>query len=50
MNIGWAAILPVVLFIIVLVSVLIYFISKNNEPNSHKTIDPKPSIKKEESQ
>ncbi|WP_397539713.1 hypothetical protein [Rummeliibacillus pycnus] len=55
MSIAWTAIIPVVILTVVLASVLIYFVAKNNKKDSHKTIDPKPNqnfdnyTKKEES-
>lgn len=43
MSTAWIAIMPVVVLTVVLASVLIFFIAKNNQKNSHKTIDPKPT-------
>ncbi|WP_312753946.1 hypothetical protein [Rummeliibacillus suwonensis] len=43
MSVAWIAIMPVVILTIVLAIVLIYFVAKNNQKNSHKTIDPKPT-------
>lgn len=48
MEIGWLVILPVVLLTITLACFLIYYIAKNNERNSHKKIDPKPSLQTNE--
>lgn len=54
MDIAWIAILPVALLTIALAGYLIYYVVKNNDRNSHSTIDPKPqntysNEKKEES-
>lgn len=43
MSTAWIAIMPVVVLTVALASVLIYFVAKNNQRNSHKTIDPKPT-------
>lgn len=54
MKIAWIAILPVVLLTIGFACFLIYYVFKNNDKQSHTTIDPKPkedylTNKKEES-
>lgn len=43
MSIAWIAIMPVVVLTVALASYLIYYIAKNNQKDSHKTIDPKPT-------
>ncbi|MEK4090955.1 hypothetical protein MKZ08_04415 [Viridibacillus sp. FSL R5-0477] len=43
MSIAWIAIMPVVILTVALASYLIYYIAKNNQKDSHKTIDPKPT-------
>ncbi|MBQ0138293.1 MAG: hypothetical protein KBT36_03255 [Kurthia sp.] len=42
MTIAWIAILPVVFLTIGFACYLIYYVVKNNNKNSHITIDPKP--------